>query len=214
MSLAHPTPVKKALRPLTSPLAIRDATIRDHTAAYARAGIAIDPRQIERQAVSDCEVYDRVTAAQPIVVKQTEAQLAEVRALLLAERDEEAARSAGAVSVQPDRVVSSIVKSAHLPPTGTRWPWAMGRAARLMAGATSSKDFAVMCSTCEDPALAFRLARIYADFATRHQPRRLTDEPNPFFALSRKDCGRVLERLVEDVCDASTGRMGPWFVPK
>lgn len=203
-----------ALKPLLTPLAFRDATIRDHTAAYARAGIAIDPRQIERQAVSDCEVYDRVTGAQPLVVKQTDAQLADVRAIRKKERDEEAARTGGAVSVTPDRVVSSIVPAAHMPATDDRQAFAWGRAQWIMQGATVSTNPEIMTSTCVHPKAALALWRIYADFAIRHMKRKIIDEANPYEGLSEEDCGRLLWRKIEDVCDTTTGQLGPWFVPK
>lgn len=207
-------PIKR-LRPLLTPQEIREATIRDYTRAAERAGVTVDARAIERQAVADCNTADRYNAANPA---PSAAQVSKVRA---AEKAKRAARrasvyaDAGLEVVAPMQSTPQIVRTAHLPcETDTRWMLARGRAKRIMEGTAAHSDPFVATRTATVPDLAYRLMRIYADFATRNIPRRPGDEANPFANLKPGDTARVLQRLVEDVCDASSGRLGPWFVPK
>ncbi len=71
-----------------------------------------------------------------------------------------------------------------------------------------------MVSTCEMPKLAWEAMRIQAFIITRHVPPKFGSERNPFYGLSDVDFERKFRRLVEDLCDKSTGRMGPWRTPK
>ncbi len=207
-------PIKR-LRPLLTPQEIREATVRDYTRAAERAGAPSDARTIERQAVADCELVDRYNAGNPAP------DPAKVGAARKAEKVKRAAKRANAYAdaglevVAPMRTTPQIVRTAHMPcETDTRWMLARGRAKRILEGTAASSDPFTATRTATIPDLAFRLMRIYADFATRNIPRRQGDEANPFFGLKPGDTARVLQRLVEDVCDASSGRMGPWFVPK
>ena len=55
-----------------------------------------------------------------------------------------------------------------------------------------------------------RLLRLHANYMMRGRESR----QNPFNGLSEHDCRRALVRFTEDICDASSGRMGPWWVPR
>lgn len=207
-------PVKR-LRPLMTPHEIREATVRDYTRAAARVGADTTAREIERQAVADCQMVDRFNAANPA---PSAAKVSKARADEKAKRAAKRANvyaDAGLEVVAPMRTTPQIVRSAHMPcETDTRWMLARGRAMRILEGTAANADPFVATRTATIPDLAYKLMRIYADFATRNIPRREGDERNPFAGLKAGDTSRVLQRLVEDVCDASSGRMGPWFVPK
>ncbi len=203
------------LRPLTTPQQVREATVRDYARTAAAFGDKVTPRQIERQAVADCELADRFNAEQrtPSATEQRSR-----RALFRESRKAARAEGLSAAGVQvvdPLKTTPQIIRTAHMPcDRDVRWMHARGRAKRILEGVATHRDPVVACSTATCPDLALRLMRIYADFATRNVPRRPGDEANPFANLGPGDTSRVLQRLVEDVCDSSSGRMGPWLVPK
>ena len=46
------------------------------------------------------------------------------------------------------------------------------------------------------------------------QAPRPGDEANPFHGLDPIDFGAKFQRMIEDICDRSTSKLGPWWVPK
>lgn len=195
--------------PLTSH-ELREATIRDYIAAATRAGVRVDRRTLERQAVADCEMADAYRRAHPIGAqpkrRDPKARKAKIEAELAGN---------GARLVDTSETQRQIVEGWHTRPSGERAALRNGRVAQISRGATASTDPAAAFSTCECPHLAYALYRIKADFTASFFWRpRPGDEPNDFYGLSLADKGRLLVRKVEDVCDLSTGRLGPWRVPK
>ena len=201
----------KALRPLLTPRELRDATVRDYTRAAERMGVRVDPAAVERLAVADCELYDRVKreneTAPPSPAKGDERK-AERRDVLA-----ETVKDRGA-TLSPRTVQKRIPILNGNARYGSRWSFALGRLRRIVEGATSHSNPRIATSTCEMPDLAYQVFRLHAAVALRHLPPRPGDEPNPFHGLSDVDFGRKLQRLVEDICDKSSKRLGPWFVPR
>lgn len=200
----------KALKPLLTPREIRDATVRDYTRAAERAGIRVDSETIERVAVADCELYDAVqrgASAAPAAPK-IDRKRAERRDVLGDALDQNKAQLA------PRSIKQSIPILNGKTKRGTRWSYALGRIKRIVEGANQNSDPRIAFSTCEIPKLAYEVFRLHAFVALRKQPPRPGAEQNPFYGLSNADFGRVLQRKIEDICDQSCGRMGPWFVPK
>lgn len=201
-----------ALRRLTTAHELRDATIRDYLAAAARAGIAVDRAALERQAVADCEVADAFRRAHPIAPRVT--QTADDVRARKANMSQDLAEQ-GVSLVDASQVQRQSVDGWHTVPADERARLRNGRVARITSGAVPHTDPAVAFSTCECPHLAYALYRIKADFtASFFWKPRPGDEPNDFFGMSIEDKGRMMVRKVEDVCDLSTGRLGPWRVPK
>jgi hypothetical protein len=211
------------LKPLTSALELKDATVRDYRKIAERSGRPVDMRAIEALAVSDCQVYEGVSREAPKVPKQTPEQLAEVRRIRRESREREQAAAEGIVPINPGMVKRRRVKQMHTAPEAdSRWHLAMVRIARLLKGIKPAighyKNIdemrRVMFEDCEVPHLAAEIDRIRALMVVRDRMPRPGDEPNPFFGMNKTDAGNLLQRMLEDVCDLSTGKCGPWRTPK
>lgn len=213
-----------SLVPLKTPRELRDATIRDYRRAAERAGARVDPAVLERLAVSDCELADRYKSETARSVPTPGPAKPPADRMTV---EGEVNKLGGTTEIDPNLVKRAPLKALHGTDQEDRWMHAKARVARIMAGASSHSDPVQSMSTCEIPTLAYELYRIYANVAIRRRPPRVanvtrtngrldtvTDEPNPYFGLSSVDVNRLLQRQVEDVCDRSTGRLGPWRVPK
>ena len=188
--------------------------VRDYKAAAQRAGLPVDMATIERVAAADCETYDRVKRAAPVVAPQTAEQRAEIQRIRKEQRDAEA-QQAGVKMVDPGKAKRRRVASMHAKSTiMDRWAHAKARVIRICAGMGRHRDPFQATRTCEMPDLAYEIYRIRANLVIRDRMPRPGDEPNPFFGMSDIDASRLMQRLVEDVCDRSTGRLGPWRTPK
>ncbi len=212
MSGESPIP---ALSPPRSPQELREWTVEDYTVMNRSMGLPADREVVERQAVRDLELYDAVRREAPVAAPPSAEVQREMRATRQERVDAKAAEKGATIQRGQQRVVRRPNQIMHGKATpGTRWSYALGRLQRIISGATKHADPAVATSTCELPRLALEVYRMYAQVALRHMPPRPGDEANPFYGLSQIDFGRVLQRKVEDICDRSTGRLGPWFVPK
>lgn len=109
-------------------------------------------------------------------------------------------------------------------PTAKRHPWwyahACARVARILEGAKPSwgafsRDAAVesACASAAHPKCARWYMETWAYFMTRHRPASLlkTDH-NPFRGLSDSEAYARWYTLIERICEASTGKLGPWRV--
>lgn len=103
-------------------------------------------------------------------------------------------------------------------------PWwytyACARIGRILEGAkpslgafTGSAALESACKSATHPRLARRFMETYAYFLTRSKPApiRGTDH-NPFRNMSDRDAYAKWYSLVEQICEASTGKMGTWRV--
>lgn len=198
------------LRPLLTPHDLREATIRDYKRAAERAGMRVDSAALERLAVADCELAERVNAERE---EKTPGKIPDqsIRRMTV---EGEANKAGATTMIDPRKVRRRKLGALHDDGGADRWRHAKGRVARIMAGASSHTDRVRAYSTCELPHLAFALFRVYANVVIRHRQPRPGDEPNPYFGLSDVDVNRLLQRQVEDICDLSTGRLGPWRTPK
>jgi hypothetical protein len=210
-----------ALRPAASPQELREWTVEDYTVMARAMGLPSDRETIERQAVSDLSLYDaiqredyRTPPSAPSPEKQAEERQSRAQNL-----DVHMAEKHGAQVMRGDeKVVSQRGKIMHATSAPTdRWSNAKARVFRICQGRTNHPDPVVATSTCEMPKLALALFKIQAFVITRHVPPwKLPpgSEANPFFGLKPDEYMKKMQRMIEDVCDKSTGRMGPWHVPK
>jgi hypothetical protein len=98
---------------------------------------------------------------------------------------------------------------------GERFALAMGRMARICEGVGVAATFGVASTTAQMPALARRFADHYAWFMTRDRPAPTKGvDHNPYRGMTDRDAARAFMRAIEDIADASSGRLGPWRVPK
>lgn len=204
-----------AIKPPSSPQELREWMVEDYTRMHIGYGGPTDRRDVERRVLSDLAITDAVAREARYAPAPSKPDPAEVRAERRGGLDQRAAEVGATIDHGQLAVKRQPVAIAHAASLPTdRWSFAKGRLARIMSGATNHPDPKIATSTCEVPALALRAYKLFAQFATARYMPRQRDEANPFFGLSVLDRGRLLQRMVEDICDASTGRLGPWLVPK
>lgn len=211
----------------TSLADMREGMVADEIAIAARAGVTLGRREAERLIASDLALTDAVEREAPPVwterpdPERDQARIAEREARLAAEltrHGAEVPKAEDGYSVRKSR----LLHATSLPDSD--WSRAKMRVARILAGRTDHADIRVACSTCEAPGLALEIvalqAFVVASLEGRHtgkwRPQRPGDEPNPFHGLAPDDFGRKFMRMIENICDRSTGipGLGPWRVPK
>ena len=95
-----------------------------------------------------------------------------------------------------------------------RWGYATMRITRILEGAGRAATIEASVKDAQIPALAKKFADLWGWFQTFGGPPPPLGrvDPNPFRGLSPKDASRKFMRLVEDICDQSTGVLGSWYV--
>lgn len=95
------------------------------------------------------------------------------------------------------------------------WPRgdaAAARIYRILEGCAKSPSLEAAVKGAQYKGLAQRYMETWVYFTTRDRPPPVkgTDH-NPFRHLSDRDAERKFQRIVEDICDASTGVLGSWW---
>lgn len=195
------------------PHTIRERMIAGYTRSYAHSQIPMTPREIEQQVVADCELVDAARAAGDI---DTAPRSAPVQPP--APRPDPVAQAAAENGLRTNASGQIVrFRVLHDDPTkiSERWGYAAGRIKRILEGIrrdTSSLVVAVEHAECGK--LATEFADLWAHFKQfMGPPPKTGPDRNPFRGLSTKDAARKFQRLVEDICDRSTGipGFGPWF---
>lgn len=192
---------------------IRERMIAGYTKSYARAGIAMSLRDIERQVVEDCNLVDNARSAGDLHTggKPTKKRAPKPRPDVIGN----AQRETGTTLHVDERgtVVRSRVLHQRPQMTSERWGFAAGRIKRILEGVR--KDTSSLVVAVEDAelgALATEYADVWGHFMTRMQlPPLSGNDRNPFRGMSDRDAARKFQRLVEDICDKSTGKLGSWY---
>lgn len=200
------------LRPLVDPLDVRDATVRDYAAAARRAGREVNGAELERVAAAHLSIVDAYKAGHDVTAPSKPAEPAPSKAqAAVAEDDTVKLKERGA----PDR---NVLLHGRGRPDG-RWAHARARLRRILEGMTpqfvqtangAELDFTASTATAQIPMLARRYYRLWGNFLQRHRRSR----HNPFAGLSDHDALRMFQAEVYSICDASTGRLGQWWVPR
>lgn len=194
-------------QPLITGTALKDATVRDYKRWAERAGQSVDSAALERQAVADLELADNFeNEAVHTERKASPEDAAAKRATL-----EQEAQAAGAEIVTGKMIRRQIASLHAKPRPGSKWSFAMGRLARILARPPlpSRKPW----EDCEIPHLAKRVYELKAFVLFRHM-EFVGDQRNPLHGLNAQDFERKFRAMTMQICDESSGRMGPWFVPK
>lgn len=189
------------------PQTVRERMIRSYTKGYERAGVKMTPRDIGRQVVSDCEIVDAARARGEISNGPRPGatpEPAKPRPNLVAQAAAEQGLRSGAGGT-PVRF-----KVMHGDPTkiSERWGYAAGRIARILEGVR--RDTSSIVVAVEDAELG-TLATEYAEVDAWMRMYSSENPRNPFRGLSERDAARKYQRLIEDICDRSTGKLGPWY---
>ncbi len=218
-----PIEAPPALVPL-SPPAAREAMVADEMAIYARAGVPLSSREAERMIARDLAIYEAAGREAPSTwtpSAPTPDEAQERQAERVARKNEALASVAASQPGMVDAVPSAVLQAESLPTD--RWSYAKGRIARLLRGMVANTNPKIAAASCDQPALAEEVIVLHWQVAITQKRRQLgtwgpppKGQRNPFWGVSRKDFGRVFQRLVEDICDRSTAcpGYGPWLVPK
>jgi hypothetical protein len=198
------------------PQTIRQRMIKSYADGYARAGKHVPTRDIERLVIADCEMVDNAKAAGDIAdeTKPKQKKPAPHRRpdpLKDALTETGTRLNVGDIGANKN-VVRTKVMHANPMATSERWGYAAGRIQRILEGVR--KDTSSLVVAVEDAELgilATEYANLWGDFMTRYQAPPLSgNDRNPFRGMSDRDAARKFQRLTEDICDRSTGRLGPW----
>ena len=196
---------------------MREHLVESYRQSYRRNGVELTQQQLERIVVADCELVDAAERAgelrgggtpdptpgpiRPNLIAQAEAD--NHKRLTLSEAD----RLATAIPVRP------AVMHRNPMLVSERWGAACARIARIIEGVARASTFTAAVDGAELPTLARRYAEVWSYFLTRAKPPPVRGvDHNPFRGLSDRDASRKVMRLVEDICDASTGVLGSWYV--
>lgn len=200
------------MRPAT-PTELREITVRDYLRDAERRGAPMTHAEAQRRALVDCQIHDAVIREErPRAPAPPDPAKAEAKA---GELDRQAAALGAEVDhgqLKTRRAPLAALHKRHR--VDSRAAFAKGRIRRILEGASMSSDLRVACSTATCPDLALEVLRLYANLFTRGVPRRPGDEQNPFFGMSDRDASRMAQAILENICDRSSGRLGPWWVPK
>lgn len=93
-----------------------------------------------------------------------------------------------------------------------RWSYAVMRIKRILEGAARAPSVEDAVKGAEHAALAQQYMETWAFYMFRSKPAPLVGtDHNPFRHMSDGDAIRRFVRMVEDICDRSTGRLGSWY---
>lgn len=206
-----------ALRPPASPQELREATVEDFTVMNRSMGLPADRAFVERQALTYLTVGDAVRRNAPVPPPPpTREERAAAERERAARLDARASDSKARVMRGGEQVVSTRNKVMHAATLPTdRWSFAKARIARICEGVINHPDIIKATAGCTMPKLAREVFRIQGFILSRHtRPDQLPQgsEANPFFGLSEKDYAAKFQRMIENICDKSTGRLGSWYV--
>lgn len=193
------------MKALVTGTALKDATARDYRRAFERAGQHIEPAALERLAVADLDLADNFEHDSTPRTKPARDTATERKTL------EQEAQASGATIVTGQMIKREIASLHAKPIPGSKWSYAMGRLARILArpNLPSRKPW----EDCEIPHLAKRVYELKAFVTFRHL-EKVGDQANPFFGLSARDFERKFRAMTMQICDESTGRLGTWWTPR
>lgn len=191
-----------------SPQAKRALLEQSYADSYKHAGVDVSREQVAAQVLADLELVDAVDRAGelrhnagPIEVDREKPQ-----EIIDAERE-----TSTRLLDDSNRgeVVRTKVLDASALFSGERWALAGGRIARIVEGvAPNVSNIRKACESAAVPHLARDYVETWWFFMNRFRPSAF----NPFYGMSEVDAARLLVRKVEDICDRSTGKLGPWYV--
>ena len=199
---------------LLSDTELREAMVRDYVRAYRAAGVREDEAKsmAESRAVTELLIVD--AAKRDGLIGSNRAAKVET----------------ASAEPQPDVVGEAYAANGMARANGTtlryrvmhqrpqhiaeRWGYACARINRILEGAGGSPTFEQAVKNATIPKLAAEYADLFGWWLTMtgEAPPPGTPDRNPFRGMSAKDAARKFVRMVEDICDRSTGVLGGWYV--
>ena len=190
------------------PREVRDEMVVDYTRSVRQRGAEPDVRDIERIVAADLATYEAVEREKrhAPAPKPAEPDAREDTAAIAA-RDQGIDLYRAAPKDKPGTLLD-----AHPFAMGEKFAFMMGRVRRIleMPPGLRAKNMTEMVNACAYPKLARKFVSVWVFYNAPSMPH----PANPFLDLNRADRARKWIRLVEDICDESSGVLGPWWVPK
>ena len=212
------------LDPVTDPLVLRDKTMESYAHNVRRQGVEPDMEYIRALAEADLgmvENYDRSIAGK--VQPKAEAAPTPTER----KRDDDPVSTYAKennlrihVRDAPDGVTCDSALKMPYSAAADRWTHAQGRIMQILEpqgvidSSMEMKDvptrLEAMWKNAKVPQLARMVLEIFSWANMSGKKHRL----NPFYGLGPRDMQRKYVRMIEDVCDASTGipTLGPWYI--
>lgn len=203
------TQAAAAIKP--SPTDVRDALVQDYAESCRKAGADVSIGDVERIAQEDLRVYEAVERERKDAPQAKAAPVADERVDTAALK----ARELGMELVRTpiDKAVDRFdpVLDADPRKLGQKFPAMMGRIKRIFEARGDTRQ-ATLAKSLEEVA-APKLAREFMSLLVFWKAPYLKMKANPFYEVEApRDRARILLRKIEDICDRSTGAMGPWWV--
>lgn len=205
--------------PITDPHELKDRTLRDYTRNAGMLGMPSEPADIERLVLKDLQLAE--------AFRRDEGPAREAKKETAEERVDRHRREAKRIGEETGTEVihdrpSEWGPRLDLPVDigqSEKWLLAKGRMVRVMEGASppirfpdGSLDFKSMTATCGYPRGAYRFLSNWFDLDCRNIVE--TAKHNPYFGMSHRDASLKFVADTMAICDSSSGKFGPWFVPK
>jgi hypothetical protein len=207
--------------PCSSPLELKARMMEDYTSKAGTFGLPKEPSEIERLVLHDLRLADAFRRDEGPVPERVAPSAEDIAKRRLAAQVAVAEQTGGNGALVMGAAPTEWGPTLDLPPSiamSERWSLAKGRLVRIMDGASEpvrrggAYDFRAMTATCGYPAGAYAFLSLWFSFDLRGAVQ--TRRHNPFYGLSHRDASLKFVRLVEDICDQSTGTsMGSWFTP-
>lgn len=202
---------------LLTPQQYRERLVASYLGSYRRMYGEVDERAVERQVLADIELVEGARRAGDLrdaPRRDPADRPASVRPDLLAAAQAETNTKLSKPR-DPRDAVPYRPGVTHGNPmlVSARWGAAVARIGRILQGAGRAATFSGAVANAEIPELARRYAELWSFYTTRSAPPRSRGrDHNPFRELSDQDAARMFMRKCEDICDASTGVLGWWYV--
>lgn len=183
--------------------------VEDYTDMARKNGANVSLADVERIVAEDLRIYEAV---------EREKKVAPPKAAIADEREDTAAIVAGAHGMSLTRTTVNEAADRRDPildrdprKVTLKFPAMMARIKRIMEprGEVRQRTLAKSLEEVAAPSLARRFVNLFICYQSPSMPVKA----NPFRDVANpRDRARMFLRGVEDICDASTGAMGPWWV--
>lgn len=204
------TPAPKPAPKPPTPQELRDGMVEDYADQVRRAGGNVPIGDIERIVGQDLQIFDaieRERRAVPAVKPAVPDGRVDTAAAAIRNRGMELRRTPeGQWTDRHDPILSGDPHDVS-----AKFPAMMARIKRILEPRGDVRQRSLSQSLIE--VTAPKLAREFLHIFLCYQSPSLPVRANPFRAVaSARDRARIFLRAVEDLCDRSTGSMGPWWV--
>ena len=197
-----------------SDIQLREVIAQDYKRNAERVGQTPDMGAIEAQVLADLAMVDQYESEQ--ASKPARVPVKKERDIRTDELDAEIEKHKLKVSVTDDpedrpgdMICDAVPKSERAVRMFGRIKQILRPRGDIAAMARSGNDLRDCTRECTDPELAIEFLELW----TWYMPlRALASSKNKFYWLSDGDAARLFVRGLEDICDKSTGRFGPWWV--